>query len=119
MEDTDFVANRALSASNPEITSLVRQSKVHASQLFAGIKVPDVEDRLGPDFTPVSFRSHASEGHGGGISLALFNVRPFAVVEILFKNLSITDNKAIVGGEMSAMMTLSHCRTIQVGCPPR
>ena len=107
VENTDFVANRALSASNPEIKGLIQDSSVHTSHLFAGIEVPDLEERLGSAFSSVSFRSYATEGNGGGISLALFSVRPFAAVEIMFKNLSFTENEAVVGGETSTRMTLA------------
>ena len=105
--------------SDPDVGRFVREGETYTPYLPAEIDVPSVDEQLGTDFSSVSFLTDAGDGNGGGISLALFSVRPFAVVEILFKNLSITDNEAIVGGEMSAMMTLSHCRTIQVGCPPR
>ena len=60
--------------------------------------MPTLEKQLGTGFSSVSFLTDATDGNGGGIGLALYNVRPFAAAEIVFENLTIADNEAIVGG---------------------
>ena len=69
--------------------------------------MPTLDKQLGTEFSSVSFVTDATDGNGGGIGLALFSIRPFAVAEIVFENLTIAENEAIVGGETLTRMTLA------------
>ena len=54
--------------------------------------------RFGSRATEVDSVARSIEGNGGGLSVSFVSLRPLAVVEVIFKNILIKENEAVVGG---------------------
>ena len=55
----------------------------------------------------MKFSARSSEGKGGGIGVSFAGLRPLAVVEMMFRNILVRENEAIVGGETMQRKELS------------
>ena len=65
----------------------------------ANLTPTSLKEELGTDLNIVQFLTSAPEGHGGGIAFSFMNLRPYAITEVIVKNITVEENTADVGGE--------------------
>ena len=91
-------ANRALSANSPEIMDLVQKFEGFDPCEEANVVYSNVTEQLA-EHSLLDHLSTVPEGHGGGISLSLTGMRLNTVADIIFQNVRVSRNEALVGGE--------------------
>ena len=82
---------------------LVERGRVYQPLPYLNVRMPDIEEQLG-EFSLYSFLTEVREGQGGGIGITLVDVRLFTVIEVVFQNLIISENEAVVGGNTATRM---------------
>ena len=79
----------------------MERGRVYQPLPHLNVRMPEIEEQLG-EFSLFSFLTEVREGHGGGICVTLVDVRLFTVIEVVFQNLTIVENEAIVGGDIAS-----------------
>ena len=87
---------------DPEMQEIVEGEEKFEPWAPANVDVPDIEQQL-RDFTLLDFLSDIPEGHGGAICMTVVNIRLFTIAEIIYEDVTIAGNSALVGGTPSAL----------------
>ena len=103
VENSSFVGNRVLPTTDSDFAKFLEEGYTYEVYPPAAVNILNASDLLDDTTDVVNIFSTALEGHGGGIAFSLIEFRPSSIVQILFQNLVIKGNEAVVGG-------LSHTR---------
>ena len=98
VENSSFVDNRVLPRTDSDFAKFVEEGYTYDVYHPAAVNILNVGDLFDNSTNVVNIQTTATEGHGGGIALSLIEVRPSSIVQILFQNLVIEGNEAVVGG---------------------
>ena len=98
--DCLFIGNRALPADSLEMKMLEDASQRYTPSSFE--RTPNYSEHLG-DFSLLEYMTNAEEGFGGGVSISFLDVQLFTAVEVIFGNLLLEENEAVVGGTVCSL----------------
>ena len=98
VENSSFVDNRVLPGTDSDFATFVEEGYTYEVYPPADVTILNAGDLFDNSTTVVNIFTTVLEGHGGGIALSLIEVRPSSIVQILFQNLVIEGNEAVVGG---------------------
>ena len=114
VENSSFVGNRVFSSTDSDFAKFVEEGYTYDVYPPAAVNILNVGDLFDNATNIVTFRTTDLEGHGGAIALSLIEVRPSNIIQILFQNLVIEGNEAVVGGASHTgrqpLMTRLFCR---------
>ena len=111
--DSLFINNRALPVDSSEIKALEDASQRYTPLSFEHERAPNYSRHLG-NFSLLEYITNAKEGFGGGIGVSFLDVQLFTAVEVIFGNLLLMENEAVVGGTFLCKETTFLHRSLQV-----
>ena len=111
IEETQFVANKALASTRPEIVALSHEANSYSPVHSEVASVPDIDEET-ENASIAQYINTKESGHGGGISINLLRSRPFIILEIILQDVSFFENAAVVGGRFRLGICVWHLHHI-------